>query len=191
MKKLASNSKSTVALKEHRTRGERFAFHKRRLANVNVEELWVTLELGLRVGAGRKNLEKINAALDDVEHNLRRAGTMFQIAVDECEEFDLDYEAAYSEWERRARESLSKEKLKGQVTSDMIRHWISANVAAYREWQVQRQNLRRAKALSESMKRAWESRAATLRKMADTVAQRRGVDPDQLPRRERGEGDEG
>lgn len=178
---------SGAALDEHNKRGERFAFLRQRLRNVDIEGVWEKLEKDLTLGDGRSSPEKILRALDEAESNLRRAGMLLQVAIEELDEFDIHWRAAYSEWSRSARDALEKDKkekrMSGQVTTDLIENWVAAHIPDYRKWRESRRTLERNKNMSKQMHAAWESRSASLRKQADLVERRRGVSPDMLPRR--------
>jgi hypothetical protein len=178
---------SSAALKEHQSRGERFQFLRQRLRRVDVEEVWEHLEADLSLGDGRANPEKILRALDSAEANLRRAGMLLQVAIEEYDEFEVHYRAAYSEWSRHARDALERDKkekrMSGQVTTELIENWIAATVPDYARWREVRRDLERNKNLCKQMFAAWESRSASLRKQADLVERRRGVSTDMLPRR--------
>lgn len=191
MKKLSSDA----ALEEHRRRGERFEFLGRRLRDLDVEGVWRTLEEGLTLGDGRVNPDRICRALDEAEANLRRAGMLQQTALEEFDVFEIHFRAAYSEWSWTARESLERakrgKKLSGHVTMEMVEDWVSAHVPDYTRWREQRRALERNRNLSKQLHEAWQSRGASLRKQADLVLARRGIDPNMIPRRDRGEGDKG
>jgi len=182
-----------AALAEHARRGQRFEFLRQRLARVNIEEVWQKLEEGLTLGTGRANPEKILRSLDEAEANLRRAGMILQVAIEEYDEFTLHWRAAYSEWSRHARDALEKDKrekrMSGQVTMDLIENWVAENIPEYGNWRKARRDLDRNKTLAKQMFAAWESRSASLRKQADLVEKRRGVSTDMLARR--GESEEG
>jgi len=179
--------RSSASLDAHSKRAVRCEFLRDRLKNVQVEEVWDHLERALSIGDGRTNAEVIHRALDEVDANLRRAGMLLQVAMEELEEFTLDWRAAYTEWSAQARESLEKAKRdgrqSGQVTQDMVENWLAAHVPEYRRWVKVRIDLERSKNLTKHMFEAWESRAASLRKQTDLVMSRRGVDPNMLPRR--------
>lgn len=196
MKKLATSKGATQAIERHEGRGKRFAFLKERLARVNIDEVWADLEDSLTLGDGRRNPEKVARALDECDHNLRRAGMILQAAIEELDEFDVHYRAAYAEWEAHAREHLEKRKKdkrhSGMVTNDLVENWIARHVDDYQRWKKARRSLSRSKTLSKQMFAAWESRSASLRKQADLNMSRRGVDPKMLDRRDRrrrGEGE--
>lgn len=179
--------RSSASLDAHSKRVARCDFLRDRLRNVDVEEVWGHLEKALTIGDGRTNPEVIHRALDEVDANLRRAGMLLQVATEDLEEFELDWRAAYSDWARDAREALEKAKRdgkqSGQVTQEMVENWVAANIPEYRRWARARVDHERAKNLTKHMFEAWESRAASLRKQADLVMTRRGVDPNMLPRR--------
>jgi hypothetical protein len=187
VKKLATSAAARKAIERHEERGKRFEFLKERLARVDVEEVWAELEDGLTLGDGRKNPEKVARALDECDGALRRAGMILQAAIEELEEFDLHYRAAFSEWEAHARETLERAKREkrwsGMVTNDQVENWIARNIADYRRWKEARRSLERNRNLAKQMFAAWESRAASLRKQADVAISRRGVDPNLLDRR--------
>ena len=179
-------------MSEHVRRSARFGFLKMRLANMDVEDIWAKLDDQISLGAGRKDADKIGAALDKVDKNLRHAGMLYQVAIDEYDEFMIDFRAAYSEWEVRAKKGLTDKTVKGQVTTDSIKNWIAAHISDFKKWEKVRIGLARTKHLTDNMKKAWESRCASLRKLADGVQQRRvGIETDNLPRRSRGGGDRG
>ena len=184
---------SGAALEEHAARGRRFDFVRRRLSNVDVEEVWGKLEDELTIGAARGNTERILRALDGAEGNLRRAAMICQVAVEELAEFEIDYRAAYGVWEWRAREALEArkrdKKVSGQITTAVVDNWVAAEVPQYRLWEASKRDIERNRNVAETMKKAWESRLATLRKMADLVERRRGVESDMLPRRDNTKGD--
>lgn len=194
MRKLATSRDATRAIERHEVRGRRFGFMKERLARVDVEEVWAELEAGLTLGDGRVSAEKVGRALDRVDLLTRRAGMLAQAAVEELDEFNLHYRAAYSEWESHARENLEKRKKdkrhSGIVTNDLVENWISRHVADYRRWRDARRALERNRNLTKQMLEAWQSRAASVRKQADMVMSRRGVDPKMLDRRSRRRGEE-
>jgi hypothetical protein len=179
--------RSAASLDAHGKRATRCDFLRDRLRNVDVEEVWAHLEKSLTIGDGRTKAEVIHRALDEVDSNLRRAGMLLQVATEDLEEFELDYRAAYSEWARDAREALEKAKKEGrqsgQVTQEMVENWVAAHIPEYKRWAKARIDHERAKNLMKHMFEAWESRAASLRKQADLVMTRRGVDPNMLPRR--------
>jgi hypothetical protein len=196
VKKLATSRGARDAIERHEARGARFGFLKERLSRINLEEYWGALEDGLSLGDGRKNPEKVARALDECDSNLRRAGMVLQAAIEELDEFDIHYRAAYAEWEAHARETLENRKKdkrhSGMVTNDLVENWIARYVDDYRRWKKARRSLARSKTLSKQMFAAWESRSASLRKQADLIMSRRGVDPkalDRRPRRRRGEGE--
>lgn len=155
---------------------------------MNVQATWNTLVKGLQLGDGRQSPERIIRALDTVETNTRRAGTIYQAAMEELEEFDLHFSAVSSKWNQQARDQLEKlkadKRYSGQVTKDAIEGWVAANVPAYTEWRRQRRDHERARNQAKHLYEAWTSRSATLRKMADIVEKRRGIDPNMLNRRE-------
>jgi hypothetical protein len=192
MKKLASSRESTRAIERHEKRGKRFGFAAERLKRLDVEGVWSELEDGLTLGDGRKNPERLARALDEVDRNVRRAGMIYQVAVEELDEFDIHYKAVYSEWEAHAREHLELRKKEkrhsGIVTNDLVENWIARHVADFRRWRDARRSLERNKTLTKTMLSAWESRAASLRKQADLAMSRRGVDPNMLDRRPRRRG---
>lgn len=187
MKKLSSSA----ALREHEERGARFEFLRKRLRNVNVEEVWEKLEGDLTLGTKRGDPARILRALDEAEDNLRRAGMLLQVAIEELDEFEVHWRAAYSEWAWAARESLEKAKkdkrLSGQITQDLVEDWVAAHLPDYKRWREVRRALERNRNLCKQMFGAWESRSASLRKQADLVERRRGVSTDLLPRKGRGE----
>lgn len=181
-KKLASDA----ALDEHESRGKRFHFIRQRLKNVKIEEVWEKLEDDLSLGNGRKSSEKILMALDETESNLRRAGMILQVAIEEFDEFEIHFRSAYAGWCRSARESLENDKkekrMSSQITIVMIEDWIIANVPDYKKWNKIKSDLKRNKNLCKQMHAAWESRGASLRKLSDLVERRRGISPDMIPR---------
>lgn len=183
---------TAAALDEHEKRGQRFGFLRQRLASIDIEEVWHDLEKGLSIGRERRDPEALGRALDAAESNMRRAGMLARVAVEELEEFDLDYRRVFSEWEMTARSALEvakrEKRLSGMTTADMVENWVARYVADYGKWKQTRRTLERSVALSKDMTKAWENRAASLRKMVD-LSERRGVDPAMLPRRGR-EGDE-
>lgn len=198
MKKLATSRDASAAIERHESRGERFGFLKERLARVDVEGVWHELETELTLGDGRSSPEKIGRALDAVDSNVRKAGMLAQAAIEELDEFDVHFKAAYSEWEAHAREHLELRKREkrhsGVVTNDLVENWVARNVADYRRWRNARRALERNRTMTKQMADAWTSRAASLRKQADLVMSRRGVDPNMLDRRgrrRRGEDDDG
>lgn len=178
---------SSAALREHGRRGKRFEFLATRLCNVDVEKVWRKLEEDLTLGDGRSNSDLILRGLDDAESNLRRAGMLLQVAIEELDEFDVHWRGAYFEWSKWARAKLEEDKREkrasGQVTLDYIENWVAANVVEYGEWRAARRNLERNRNLCKQMFAAWESRSASLRKQADLVERRRGVSTELLPRR--------
>lgn len=178
---------SKTALREHGRREKRFEFIARRLRNVNIEEVWRKLEDDLTLGDGRESYDRILRGLDEAEANLRRAGMLLQVAIEELDEFDVHWREAYFGWSKRARTKLEEDKREkrasGQVTLDAIENWVAANVTEYREWRSTRRGLERNKNLCKQMFSAWESRSATLRKQADLVERRRGISTELLPRR--------
>lgn len=195
-KQLATSLGARKAIERHEDRGKRFGFLKERLARIDIDEMWTDLEEGLTLGDGRKNPEKVARALDQCDANLRRAGMILQAAIEELEEFDVHYRAAYSEWDAHARETLERAKkekrFSGMITNDQVENWVARNIADYRRWKAARRTLDRSRNLSKQMFSAWESRAASLRKQADIAISRRGVDPNMLDRRgrrRRGEGE--
>jgi hypothetical protein len=185
VKKLSSQA----ALDEHVTRNQRFDFLRQRLLKIEVEEVWAKLEADLTLGDGRANPDRIARALDEAEANLRRAGMLLQVAIEEADEFEVHYRAAYLEWSWQARESLEKakrdKKLSGQTTQELVEDWVAAHVAAYGKWREARRALERNRNLAKQMYAAWESRSASLRKQADLVERRTGVSPELLDRRNR------
>jgi hypothetical protein len=187
VKKLATSPAARKAIERHEERAKRFEFLKERLARVDIEEVWAGLEDGLTLGDGRRNPEKVARALDECDGALRRAGMILQAAIEELEEFDLHYRAAYSEWEAHARATLERAKrekrFSGMVTNDQVENWVARNIADYRRWKEARRALERNRNLAKQMFAAWESRAASLRKQADIAISRRGVDPNMLDRR--------
>jgi len=184
---------SKAALEEHQKRGERFGFLRQRLARVDVEEVWETLEEALSLGEGRGNAERILRALDTTEANLRRAGMLLQVAIEELDEFDIHWRAAYAEWSRHARDALERDKkekrMSGQITTEVIENWIAENLPDYTQWRRARRDLERNRNLMKHMFAAWEFRSASLRKQADLVERRRGVDTNMLPRRGESKGE--
>lgn len=198
MKKLATSRDASKAIDRHEKRGRRFGFMKERLARVDVEGIWHELETELTLGDGRKNPERVARALDRVDDLVRKAGMLAQAAIEELDEFDVHFKAAYSEWEAHARETLERRKKEkrhsGVVTNDLVENWIARNVADYRRWRDARRSLERNKTLTKQMTDAWQSRAASVRKQTDLIMSRRGVDPNMLDRRgkrRRGETDDG
>lgn len=191
MKKLRSN----VVIDAHMARGARFEFLRLRLDKIDVSALYEDLEAGLVIGDGRTNPERLHRALDETEGNLRKAGALAQCAVEELEEFELDFRAAYSGWTRVARDALERAKRagrqSGQVTQEQVENWIAENIPEYRKWIKRRISAERSRNMTKQLFAAWESRGASLRKQVDLVLARRGVgsDPNLLPRRERNEGD--
>lgn len=140
----------------------------------------------LTLGDQRVNRERIARALDEVEANTRRAGMLHQVAVEECENFDMHFAAVYSDWADSARDALEEKRKRkqfsGQVTKDAIESWVVRYVKEYIEWRSVKTDLDRAKNITKQMQDAWQSRAATLRKLADIVERRPGIDPNMLPR---------
>jgi hypothetical protein len=193
-KQLATSRDATRAIERHEKRGERFGFLKERLARIDVEGIWSELESNLTLGDGRSNPEKVGRALDDVDGYVRKAGMLAVAATEELDEFEVHFRAAYSEWEAHAREHLELRKREkrhsGIITADLVENWIARHVADYRRWKDARRALERSKTLSKQMADAWTSRAASVRKQADLVMNRRGVDPNMLDRRKRRRGDE-
>lgn len=189
MKKLATSTDARKAIERHEARGRRFSFLKERLARIDVEEVWARLEEGIVLGDGRKNPERVVRALDESEGNLRSAGMILQVAIEELDEFDLHFRSAYAEWERHARETLELRKKEkrhsGVVTNDLVENWIARNVDDYRRWKKARRDLERNRTLAKQMFAAWESRSASLRKQLDYHMSRRGADPNMLDRRRR------
>lgn len=189
-RKIATTSAN---LKEHTERGKRFGFLKRRLDSVDIPELWKSLEQDLSIGRDRRDVEVLGRGLDIAESNLRKAGMLHRVAVEELEEFEVDWRRVYGEWEMIARSALEAAKkakrLSGMTTAEMVENWIAKNVSDYGRWKTAFRELKRSVVLSKDMFKAWENRAATLRKMADLVEPRRGVDPGMLSRRKR-EGDD-
>jgi hypothetical protein len=177
------------ALAEHERRTERFAFLGERLRNVKVEEVWAVLERDLTLGDGRGSVEHVLRAIDRAEANLRRAGMLYQAAVEEADEFDLHYRAAYSEFSWNAREALERAKkgsrMSGHVTVDMVEDWVAAHVPDYRKWRERRRVYERNRALAKQLHEAWQSRMASLRKQADLAMARSGLDPNMLNRANR------
>jgi len=186
---------SAATLEEHEERGRRFEFLGQRLLNVDVEGVWGKLEEDLTLGDGRANPDRILRALDEAEHNLRRAGMILQCAIEEEDIFNVHWRAAYSEWAVVAREALERAKKdgrhSGQITQDMVEDWVAAHIPDYGRWRTQRRSLERNKNMSKHLFAAWESRAASIRKQSDLVERRRGVDPNMLSRRERKEREDG
>lgn len=196
-KKLATSKDAKDAIERHEKRGKRFGFIKERLAKVDVEGIWIELETDLTLGDGRKNPERVQRALDSVDSNVRKAGMLAQVATEELDEFEIHYRAAYSEWEAHAREHLELRKKEkrhsGVITADLVENWVARHVGDYRRWKDAKRALERSKNLAKQMADAWTSRAASLRKQADFIMSRRGVDPNMLDRRDkrrpRGEND--
>lgn len=190
MKKLRTTSAN---LDEHRRRGKRFGFLKRRLDSVDIPELWKELEADLSIGRDRRDVEVLGRALDVAESNLRRSGMLARVAVEELEEFSVDWRRVYGEWEMTARSALEvakrEKRLSGMTTAEMVENWVAKNVADYARWKEARRELERSVALTRDMNKAWENRAATLRKMADLIEPRRGVHPGMVTRGRR-EGEE-
>jgi len=187
MRRRTKKLTSSAALDEHKKRGERFAFLNQRLRNVNIEQVWEKLEGDLSLGDGRASAERILRALDEGEANLRRSGMLLQVAIEELDEFEIHWRAAFAEWSQHARDALERDKrekrMSGQITTDLIENWIAAHVNDYREWRRARRELERERNMCKQMHAAWESRSASLRKQADLVERRRGISPDMLPRR--------
>jgi len=187
MRRRTKKLTSSAALDEHKKRGERFAFLNQRLRNVNIEQVWEKLEGDLSLGDGRASAERILRALDEGEANLRRSGMLLQVAIEELDEFEIHWRAAFAEWSQHARDALERDKrekrMSGQITTDLIENWIAAHVNDYREWRRARRELERDRNMCKQMHAAWESRSASLRKQADLVERRRGISPDMLPRR--------
>lgn len=185
---------SSAALEEHVKRSARFDFLDQRLRNVDVEQVWASLESGLTLGEHRGRPEHVLKSIDEGENNLRRAGMILQVAIEELDEFEVHWRAAYSEWSIVAREALERAKKdgrhSGQITQEMVENWVAENLPDYTRWRDAQRSLERNKRLAEHMFKAWESRSASLRKQADLVERRRGYDPTISPRRERGKGDE-
>lgn len=181
---------SSTALQEHKRRGERFDFIRDRLAGVDILAVWEKLESELTIGAGRKNPEQVGRALDACESNLRRAGMIEEVARQELDEFDIHWKVAFSEWEWHAREALELAKKKksftGVTTGEMVERWIAAHIQDYSEWRTAKRDLERNRNMAKIMVSAWESRRATLRRLADLLEPRRGVDTSMLPRTGRG-----
>ena len=125
MKQLATSRDASKAIERHESRGRRFDFIRERLAKVDVEGIWHELEVELTLGDGRSSPEKVGRALDRVDANVRKAGMIAQAAVEELDEFDVHFKAAYSEWEAHARETLERRKKEkrhsGVVTNDLGR----------------------------------------------------------------------
>lgn len=194
MKKLATSKDSNDTIARHEKRGKRFGFIKERLALVDVEGVWSDLETELTLGDGRSNPEKVGRALDRVDANVRQAGMIAQAAIEELDEFEVHFKAAYSEWEAHARETLERRKKEkrhsGVVTNDLVENWIARNIADYRRWRDARRALTRNKNLTKQMADVWQSRAASVRKQADMTMSRRGVDPNMLDRRPKRRGGE-
>jgi hypothetical protein len=186
---LATSAAARKAIERHEERGKRFAFLKERLGRVDIEGVWDELESGITLGDGRKNPEKVAKALDECEGNLRRSGMILQAAIEELEEYDIHYRAAYAEWEAHARETLERAKRdkrwSGMVTNDQVENWIAKNIADYRRWKEARRALERNRNLAKQMFDAWQSRPASLRKQADMTISRRGADASMLDRRGR------
>lgn len=185
IKKLSSRA----AIEKHEQRGARFEFLAVRLSKIVIEDVWDRLEVGLTIGEDRINSDRISRALDEAEKNLRSAGMVLQCAIEEAEQFDLHYRAAYSEWAFQARTALEiskrDKKFSGQVTQEMVENWVAATIPEYARWRDRARALERNKNLCKHMFAAWESRGATLRKMADIIERRRGVDPNLLDRRDK------
>jgi len=183
IKKLSSDA----VLDEHALKAERFKFLRKRLGELDVEEVWSHLERELTLGEARLNLDVLHRSLDLAEANLRRAGMLHQMAVEQADLFEMHWRAAYSGWSADAREELEfakkDKRVSGQVTVDQVENWIAANIPAYREWRQRKRDLDRDKALTKQMHEAWQSRGASLRKQADLVMARRGLDPSLMPRR--------
>lgn len=186
-KKVASSNAANEAIERHERRANRFKFLRERLAAVDVEAVWTALEDGLTLGKNRKDPEYIIRSLDETDSMARKAGMILQCAREELQEFDLHFVSAYHEWESRARtalEAAKKEKrFSGSITKDQVEGWVAKNVADYTRWKNARRALERNEALAKQMKDAWDSRAASLRKMADVAMKRMGVDPSMLDRR--------
>lgn len=159
---------------------------RERLSGVDVEKVWKKLAADLTVGEKRTSPSKLSAALDNVEQNMRRAGMLHQVAVEELAEFEMHMQGEYARWSDDAREQLEerrkRKQFSGQVTKDAIESWVILNVKEYREWRDTKADLGRAVNLTDQMLDAWKSRAATLRKMADLVERRPQVDPNMLSR---------
>ncbi len=194
MRKLASTGESQRAIERHERRGDRFGFLRERLSGVDVEGIWAELERELTLGDRARSAERLEVALDAVDGNSRKAGMLHQTATEELEEFNVHFRAAFSEWEAHARAHLELRKREkrhsGAITVELVENWVARNVAAYGRWKRARLALERTKALTKQMVEAWQSRAASLRKMADLAMSRRGVDPNMLDRRRRRGGDE-
>lgn len=191
-KRLATSGDATRAIERHESRSKRFGFVRERLSRVDVEGVWHELESELTLGEGRKDAERIERALDAVDGNVRKAGMIAQVAAEELEEFEVHFRSAYSEWEAHAREHLELRKKEkrhsGVITADLVENWIARHVADYRRWRDARRALERTKNLAKQMADAWQSRAASVRKLADMSMSRRGVDPNMLDRRKRRRG---
>lgn len=185
-KRLKSNA-SEEALKVHNERSHRFEFVRQRLQNVDIEDVWNHLEKNLLIDVGRNNIDKIATQLSEAENNLRRAGMIYQVTIEELEEFKVHYRAAYSEWSRKARMSLELDKKEkrasGMITTDMIENFVAENILAYGKWKAALRDLERNKTLAKQMYEAWESRIPTLRKLSDLVEKRKGISTDMLERR--------
>ncbi len=186
VKKLASQA----AIDEHKSRGQRFSFIRQRLKNVDIETVWDKLENDLSIGdSGRKNPEKILTALDEAESNLRRAGMILQVAIEEYDEFEIHFRSAYAGWSVITRQSLENDKkekrLSSQITLVMIEDWIIANIPDYKKWIKIKTDLKRNKNMSKQMHSAWESRGASLRKLSDLIERRRGISADMIPRKDK------
>ena len=182
VKKLSAQA----ALAEHGRRGERWEFLGRRLENVKVEDVWDALERDLTLGDARGGLESVLRALDRSEANLRRAGMLYQCALEELDAFEIHHRAAYSEMSFVAREALEMAKkskrLSGVTTVEQVEDWVAAHVPAYRDWRKRRRFYERNKNLAKQLYEAWQSRGASLRKQADLALARAGVDPNLLNR---------
>lgn len=162
-------------------------FLSERLQGVDIEGLYDRLSKDLQVGDDRANAEKIYRALDVVEDNMRSASILYQVALEELYDFEVAWRETQGEWETDARTHLEEAKkakrFSGVVTKDMVEGWIASHVKGYKEWCAAKKDFERAKNLMRSLFDAWQSRSATLRKMADVVERRRGVDPNILANR--------
>lgn len=187
-------SAAAAALDEHRRRGQRFEFLRERLRSVDVEAVFGKLEADLSLGDRRANSEAILRAVDEAEANLRRAGMVLQVAIEEADLFQLHLRAAHGEFAWQARESLERlrreSRLSGQVTMEVVEDWICAHVPDYRRWKETEIEHERNRTMAKHMFAAWESRCASLRKQAELVERRRGVDPSLMDRRDGKRGDD-
>lgn len=168
-------------------RRARIGFLSERLEGVDIEKLYDRLSRQLQVGDDRINAEKIYRAMDVVEDNVRSASILYQISIEELYDFDVAWRETQSEWETDARHHLENDKkakrFSGVVTKDMVEGWIACHVRAYGEWCGARKDFERSRNLMKSLYDAWQSRAATLRKMADVVEKRKGIDPNFIANR--------